>query len=204
MIPTKGIPTVMNNFKHTGNRRSIRLKGYDYSQQGMYFITICTKNRECLFGKIQDGNMILNDCGSIADQQYQKIPLRFPNAILDKYIIMPNHIHGIIQLEEVPLSLHRTTVKVVPTLGEIIGAFKSECTSGYLKYININNLNRSCMLWQKNYYEHIIRNETGLAKIREYIQNNPVKWDEDKENPKNFTNRTPIVGIGLAPILMKR
>lgn len=127
------------------NRRSIRLPGYDYSQDGAYFITICTQNRENLFGGIIGGKMILNDIGKIIEIIWNDLPQRFPIE-LDTFQIMPNHIHGIIQ---------------------IVGAHHDAPLQ---------------KIWQRNYYEHIILNDSDLEKIRYYIKLNPQNWDRDKNN----------------------
>jgi len=144
------------------HRRSIRLKGYDYSQNGAYFITICNQNRECLFGEIIGQKMILNDVGKMIDYQWNELQNKFNNIQLDEYIVMPNHFHGII-------------------IGKIIGAFKSITTHEYIKGVkkyNWPSFNNA--IWQRNYYEHIIRHEESLNKIREYIINNPMNWINDE------------------------
>jgi putative transposase len=171
------------------HRRSIRLKGYDYAQTGAYFITICTKDMKCIFGTIENTEMILNEFGEIAYNEWSKLPERFTMIELDVFQIMPNHMHGIIILNTVGASLavapteERATVKVAPTgestIGDIVGAYKSivfnEC-------LNIFKERNEIMgkLWQRNYYEHIIRNDLAYHNISNYILNNPVKWAADK------------------------
>jgi REP element-mobilizing transposase RayT len=181
-------------------RDSIRLKKYDYSQEGAYFVTICTKEKECIFGNIKDEVVRLSELGKIVKKEWENIPTRFPKVELDEFIIMPNHIHGIIIISEVGATLavahfmardarHNFTKKVgaspTPTIGYIVGSFKSICVNRWLNYIAGNNLDIVGKFWQRNYYEHIIRKEKELTEIREYIINNPLKWELDKENPNN-------------------
>jgi putative transposase len=192
------------------HRRSIRLKGYDYSQAGLYFITICCQDRKCRFGKIENGEMILNELGTIAYNEWIKLVERFTSFELDVFQIMPNHMHGIILLNDVagadtlaqlgqPQGLAPTDAVAEngsitdcddigtgaspaptnATIGEIIGAYKSLVFNGCLKiYKSKNDLMGK--LWQRNYYEHIIRNAKSYENISNYIINNPAKWAEDK------------------------
>src|SRR3972149_3059421 len=163
------------------HRRSIRLKEYDYSQPGAYFITICTDNKELYFEQYPQLKQMVN-------RQWHEITSRFDNIQLDEFIIMPNHIHGIIfvgaTLAVAPNN--RAGARPAPTIGEIIGMFKSLCVHDWLKYIKENRIDIVGKFWQRNYYEHIIRNEDELQKIREYIQNNPLKWHLDRENPEKI------------------
>ncbi len=188
-----------NPEKH--HRHSIRLKYYDYSQPGAYFITICTHNRVCLLGKIKNGQMILNKFGMIAKQCWLDIPSHYPNVKLDEFVIMPNHIHGIIVIKNVGVQniepnknivgvqniepqhniepLQNKYQKIIPcSIGSIVRGYKIGVTKWFLQNTNIVNV------WQRNYYEHIIRNEREFNKIREYIINNPLKWELDIENPQ--------------------
>ena len=194
------------------HRRSSRLKNYDYSQAGAYYVTINVQNRECLFGEIVDFEMILSDAGKMIEEQWLALIERFPNIELDVYQIMPNHSHGIIVIvEPVGATLavsHRRArgtnggvarnmdtkdihgngagIKPAPTLGDIIGAFKSITTHEYIKGVdNKNWLQFHKRLWQRNYYEHVVRDEADLNRIRDYIQSNPANWDEDEENPNH-------------------
>lgn len=161
-------------------RKSIRLTGYDYAQRGAYFITICVNNRKCLFGNVCDGEMVLNEWGKIIDKCWNEIPQHFPHIELDEYIIMPNHIHGIINICRGTACRAPTMEcfgKPVPgSLSTIIRSFKSAAT----KRINQINNTPGVRLWQRNFYEHIIRNESGLNRIRQYIINNPANWEEDR------------------------
>jgi putative transposase len=175
------------------HRRSIRLKGYDYSQAGAYFITICCQDRECRFGKIENDEMILNEYGTIAYNEWNKLSDRFSNFELDVFQIMPNHMHGIIVLNE-PV---RATLAVAPnkemngndsgaspaptnkTVGDIVGAYKSLVANGCLDIYKMKNKTMG-KLWQRNYHEHIISNEQSYQTISNYIINNPSKWKDDK------------------------
>jgi putative transposase len=176
------------------NRRSIRLKGYDYTQAGAYFATICTQNRACLFGDVVDGVMRLNGAGRMVAVEWALLPKRFPNVQLDAMVVMPNHLHGIIVITDpavvgaglvpAPTAPHRATTRVSPTVGDVVGAFKSRVTVEYTRGVKTSGwLPFSGRLWQRNYYEHIIRNEESLNRIRQYIANNPLRWELDIENP---------------------
>jgi REP element-mobilizing transposase RayT len=236
----------------------MRMKGYDYSQAGAYFVTICTQGRACLFGEVVDGEMRLNDAGRMVVAEWERLPALFPNVVLDAFVVMPNHIHGIVILtdpaddatdgataigatisgattggaatggattggattrvapttagddatpvgaglvpapsvpapstpaQSVPapsvpaLSTPAPSVPA-PTLGDVIGAFKSRVTVEYtrgVKTLGWTPFDRR--LWQRNYYEHIIRNEEALNRIRRYIVENPIRWAFDRENP---------------------
>ena len=186
----------------THHRRSIRLRGYDYSQAGAYFITICTQNRECFFGEIIDNEMRFNEYGNIVLKQWDAIPERFPSIELDAFVVMPNHIHGIIFVgaplagalvcagacenmrataRVAPTKDMRATARVAPTVGEIIGAYKSLSMHHCLQWVKQNEPQRYLgKLWQRNYYEHIIRDDDDLNRIREYILNNPANWEDDE------------------------
>ncbi|RPJ20016.1 MAG: transposase [Chloroflexi bacterium] len=189
----------MNNFKFDSqkhHRRSIRLRDYDYASEGAYFVTIVTQGRECMFGEIVDGKMYLSNYGEIIQKWWDDIPIHFPNVETGAFVIMPNHIHGIIFIidecrgevisppdnqksnntgGETP-PLHK------PTLGQIVGYFKYQST----KDMNaIGNTGAITKFWQRNYYEHIIRNEKDLKQKTDYILDNPSRWEEDEENPGN-------------------
>ena len=172
------------------HRKSIRLKGYDYSQDGAYFLTICTHNKEFYFEAYSELKEILK-------RHWVKLPERFPCLILDEFTVMPNHIHGII-IVGATLAVAQTNRagarpsasprgEPAPTVGEIVGAFKSLCVNDWLIYLKKNKINAVGKFWQRNYYEHIIRNEEELAKIRAYIQHNPLKWSLDRENPERVS-----------------
>jgi putative transposase len=202
------------------HRRSIRLRDYDYSKNGAYYVTICTRNRDCILSKIDcetvgaglepvrergelygllscglapalykeasESTVRLAKAGEIAQKNWLEIPERYENVYIDEYVIMPNHLHGIILLSA---SSSRATARVAPTVGQIIGSYKSKCVIEYLRYIDTNNVNAIAKMWQRNYYEHVIRNEDELNRIREYIQSNPYRWTDDKENPDNIKKK---------------
>jgi putative transposase len=167
------------------HRRSIRLPEYDYSKAGAYFITICSFNKELSFGKIIDAKIELTEIGIIAENNLKDIQNHFDEVFIDEYIIMPNHIHFIISIVgvqnfEPQRNVYQKTIS--KSVGSIIRAFKASVTS----WCKSNGHNK--FKWQRNYFEHIIRNEEDLFRIREYIQNNPLQWELDEENPtsKNF------------------
>ncbi len=225
----------MNNNPITHHRHSIRLPGYDYSQQGAYFITICTQNRICLFGCVENGKMIHNTLGEIARNEWEKLPKRFHNIDLDVLQLMPNHIHGILIIcgnnsvgaplagahektsnlncpVGAPLAgAHKKTSNLncpvwaplagahqdvagsiinkragaspAPTVGNIIGTYKSLVVHECLKIYKSKNKYLG-KIWQRNYYEHIIRDEDDYNRIRQYIIENPLNWQTD-ENYRN-------------------
>ena len=162
-------------------RRSIRLKNYDYSQVGGYFVTICTRNKQCLFGQIKDNQMKLNHLGAIVRQYWQEIPEHFPHVESDTFVIMPNHIHGILWIKESPTQKHQSCEfgqAIKGSIPSIVRAFKAIVT----KDINaISQLPSTSLVWQRNYYEQIIRDERMLLNIREYIMNNPLNWQQDAD-----------------------
>ena len=184
----------------THRRHNTRLHGYDYSLSGAYFFTIVTQNRYCVFGNVDIREMQLNAAGEMIHRIWQNLPARFPTLILDAFIAMPNHIHGIIvinrpinpsdQSETPPFPNHSEpeTCKfsIVPKLGEIIGAFKSQTTVEYTRGVKEHGWTPfQRRLWQRNYYDRIIRNDHELNLIRRYIAENPLKWHLDHENPTN-------------------
>ena len=186
------------------HRHSIRLPGYDYSQNGFYFLTICTRNRECLFGQIRNGMMFLSEIGEIVDLCWQEIPCHFPHVVVREYVIMPNHIHGIIEIcnhivgannystlqrpsntpqqpvwannysplqrpSNTPMALASTRpTGTSRTVGSVVRGIKIGVT---------HRMGHSP--WQRNYYEHIIRNTTAYQNIVQYMVQNPMKWEED-------------------------
>lgn len=197
------------------NRRSIRLQGYDYSQAGTYVVTICTHNRDDLFGEIANGEMHLNYGGQMVELVWGELQVRFDHIELDEFVVMPNHIHGIFVLRRSlrgescirPVSTGDQTsgdhkdrpYGTLPnTVGRIIQAFKSITTHKYITGVKQYGWPPfPGKLWQRNYYEHIIRNEDELKRIREYIINNPVQWDIDRENPAAAV--TGQIGVGGDP-----
>jgi putative transposase len=170
------------------HRRSIRLKNYDYSQAGAYFVTICTQGRECLLGEVVDASLFLNQYGVIVEQVWQQIPDHFSSVTLDAAVVMPNHFHGIIVIVDESLPIHKNSRDTSHkqnskqlTLGKIVAYFKYQST----KLINAARDLTGVKFWQRNYYEHIIRSETSLAKLRTYIEQNPQKWQHDQLHPKH-------------------
>lgn len=184
------------------HRRSIRLKGYDYHNAGANFITICAQSRECVFG-----DPILTD---ITNDVWLALPLWFPTIELDEFIVMPNHVHFVIwlgkgtSLSDIPTIAKKDGGKprpyIIPlpqktnsnpTLGEVVGAFKSLVFKTYLNWIEKNNPSKQAKFWQANYYEHIVRNELELNTIRQYIIDNPRNWQMDRDNPENINKLPP-------------
>ena len=189
------------------HRRSIRLQGYDYSQAGAYYVTIVTQGRECLFGEIIDGEMYLNEYGEIVQNWWNEILIHFPNVELGAFVIMPNHVHGIIfktteRRGEVlsPRDNPNNNIQdghgvgtdnqgggtpplqKPPILGQIVAYFKYQST----KEMNRIEIHKAITkFWQRNYYEHIIRDEKDLQNKTDYIEANPSLWDEDDNNPRN-------------------
>lgn len=163
------------------------MSGYDYSQEGMYFVTICAHGRECVFGEVVDDNMRLNDCGQIARQEWENSAEIRNEITLDTFIVMPNHIHGIVIINGAAVgATGRSPGRFGPgtrSLGAFVAGFKSAVTK------RINNLRGTpgIPLWQRNYYEHIIRDAESLTRIQQYIVDNPARWDFDRENPKATT-----------------
>ncbi|SDS17575.1 hypothetical protein SAMN05216503_2217 [Polaribacter sp. KT25b] len=250
------------------NRKSIRLKGYDYAQNGLYFITICIQKRVCLLGNIINETLETNNAGKMIDKWYWELENKFPNIKCHAHIVMPNHFHCIIEIvhnvgadlcvrpntntdlrvrpntdlhvrpntanknkpiptkndletndnafvsnvnvpvsnKNVPVSNKNVPVSNVnvpfsnanvPIMGEHIGSplhvvvqwFKTMTTNEYIRNVKTNNWQRfNGKLWQRNYWEHIIRNEKSYQNISEYIMNNPTKWIADKLNPNNISN----------------
>ena len=185
-------------------RRSISLKGYDYSEPGAYFVTICTQDRVCLLGEVVDGEVRLSDAGRVVQAAWNELSNRYPGVEIDAFMVMPNHIHGIILLvESVPgvgaglracPDPDQTSKRigqpqgVAPTrlsLSDVMHRFKTMTTKRYADGVNGRGWQPfHGRLWQRNYYEHVIRNDSELDKIRKYITTNPLKWALDRENPQ--------------------
>jgi putative transposase len=184
----------MTHNQLTHHRRSIRLKGYDYSQPGAYFVTIVSHERQNLFGEITNDEMQLNGIGVIIQQEWQRLPQRFTHVQTDTMVVMPNHLHGILVLEcrgtgaefmemdpvENPRAptaegFGKPTPGTIPT---IIRSYKSSVTQRVAWMAGRTDR----PLWQRNYYEHVIRNEADLNRIRQYILENPLRWAMDEEN----------------------
>jgi putative transposase len=181
--PTKTVTTMTFNPK-IHHRSSIRLKQYDYSWPGWYYVTMCTKDRDCTLGDVIADRVVLNEIGKISEQCWRWLGERFPQVELDEYVIMPNHLHGIVIINEPRRNGSRTTPTQIKTkpLGRLIGAFKTTST----KQINQRQGTPGDIFWQRGFYEHVIRNDADLHRIRQYIQNNPQKWALDEENPNHI------------------
>ncbi len=180
------------------HRRSIRLPNYDYSRSGIYFVTICTHQKQCLFGEIDRGKMFLNQIGNIVRQEWLKSARIRKEIELDKYVIMPNHLHGIVIIQNnndrknainnkgASLAPLRNNVVDISrqrkprSLSSFVAGFKSSVTKRMKTFCTQPNP----PVWQRNYYESIVGDEQQLARIRQYILNNPQKWEEDPEKPQ--------------------
>jgi REP element-mobilizing transposase RayT len=164
------------------HRRSIRLRNYPYAERGFFFITICTHEKRCTLGKIANYEIALSKIGQIAEKCWREIPLHFPTAKLDQYTIMPNHLHGIVIIskdESAPTldtPFERFGKPIRGSLPTIIRSFKSAVT----KRVHELGENGSLPVWQRNYFEHVIRNQDSLNKIRNYIWENPIHWCADE------------------------
>jgi REP element-mobilizing transposase RayT len=232
------------------HHRSIRLQGYDYAQAGAYFITICTQDRACLFGEVVDGVMRLNDAGRIVQATWDDVPEHYANVALDEFVVMPNHVHGIVVIRTPITPLTSVTfvtpvgaglvpapgattrvaptcnanhaganhaganhaganhaganhaganhaganhaganhagaiIRVAPSLGDVVGGFKSRATVAYAHGVKTNEWPPFHLrLWQRNYYERIIRDDKSLHRIRQYICDNPSRWAFNRDNP---------------------
>jgi len=193
----------------THHRRSIRLKGYDYTQAGAYFVTICSYQREHIFGEIVKGEMKLNNFGLVAKQQWEKLPKRFPNVELGAFVIMPNHEHGVIQIIEDERrgtaenlqNFDRESSRRAPTerfqkpvsgsIPTIVRSYKSAVAYR----INLLRNTNGVPVWQRNYYEHVIRNEKELELITKYIEYNPMNWQLDRDNSENINQSPPFSNV---------
>ena len=184
------------------NRKLTRLKGYDYSQAGLYFITICVKNREYLFGNIVDNKMILNDAGKMVENEWLKLKKRFKNIKLYECIVMPNHFHAILEItvgatlvvaqnnaitqnvtDDIRKGQPQGIAPTDKTIGDMVGAFESITTVEYIRGVKNKNWQPfDGKLWQRNYWDHIIRNGNEYNRISQYIIDNPIKWEDDKLN----------------------
>jgi putative transposase len=206
------------------HRHSIRLKGYDYTQAGAYFVTVVAQDRACRFGKVTDGITDLNDAGRMAQKVWDELPIFYPGVLVDACVVMPNHVHGIIVLVGAaprgrpgpgsgpglapgrprPPEPERGQARgpaptIMPTiitgsvgetgtgglsLADVVHRFKTLTTKWYTD--GVHQLGWSAFrgrLWQRNYFEHVIRDETALERIRRYIDDNPARWAQDEENP---------------------
>ena len=199
---TEGVGETMGEGKQDlqrYHRRSIRLKGYDYASPGAYFVTMCAVDRKCLFGEVVADAMRANACGDIVAACWNEIPAHFPSVRLDAFVLMPNHMHGILIIVDEDATDCRGTTCRAPTdtagptaqrfgaptaqsLPTVVRSFKAAVTRRVRELAGKPDLE----VWQRNYYEHVIRNEDSLTEIRRYIQENPLRWAVDRENPANI------------------
>ena len=164
------------------HRRSIRLKDFDYSSRGLYFVTVCVHEREQILSAIRDAESHNSPLGNIVRETWNAIPERFPTVQPDAFVVMPNHIHGVLAFVGTGLPVQGKflpTAGAPPTLGQVMRAFKS------ISAIAVNKtLGRTGVpVWQRNYYEHVIRNSRELEVIQNYVGQNPARWEFDPENP---------------------
>jgi REP element-mobilizing transposase RayT len=184
-----------HDMRRIRRRRSIRLPGYDYSQAGAYFVTICTHRRRCLLGEIREAEVHLFDLGRVVVGCWEEIPRHFPHLSLDAWIVMPNHVHGILVISEYPIddetghACDAVGARHASPLPTIIGAFKSAAA----RRINDRLATPGAPVWQRGYYEHVVRNERALHRLRQYIAANPERWPHDRENPNRRGRRGPAV-----------
>jgi REP element-mobilizing transposase RayT len=169
-------------------RQSMRLRDYDYSQNGLYFVTICVQNREYILGEIVDGQIRLNKYGEIVLSAWEELPQHYRGIVLQEFVVMPNHLHGIIEISR-PLSV---PAPAIVTLSEIVRALKTFSA----RKINAERNTHGTSLWQRNYHEHIIRDEKSYHQISEYIQTNPARWQE------NCYHQAPEGGFETRPYKM--
>ena len=179
-------------------RSTPRLPGYDYGQAGAYFVTSCSYDRELLFGRIEDDGVLLNQYGQIVQEEWLRTAEIRREVRLDEFVVMPNHLHGIVFIDDVVPATRRAHGRAPlrrgpRSLGSLIAGFKSAAT----KRINAARRTPRASVWQRNYYEHVMRDERDLSRVREYIVNNPLKWALDENNPANL-NR-PVGAHGRAP-----
>jgi REP element-mobilizing transposase RayT len=170
-------------------RKDMRIPGFDYGQPGGYFVTVCAEGRRPIFGEINQQTMVLNDCGEIVKNCWLWLESHYPYVKLDEFCIMPNHFHGIIFISDIP---RRGGSRAAPTcldkvkpLGQLVGAFKTTST----RRMNQIKQTPGMTIWQRSYYEHIIRDDMDLGRIRQYILDNPLRWSQDQENPQILTVR---------------
>jgi REP element-mobilizing transposase RayT len=160
-------------------RRSFRLSGYDYAQDGIYFVTICVRDRACALGSVRDGEMHLNEQGRLVARCWSALPDHFPTVLLDTFVIMPNHLHGLLCLTG-PVSVisENQDTALRPTLAVVVGSIKSAAS----RAINAH-CGTSGTVWQRGYYEHIVRSGRSMDRLRRYISENPARWAQDQFHP---------------------
>ena len=143
------------------NRRSPRLQSHDYASPGWYFLTLCSKERRCIFGTVQDESVVHSEAGKAVARAWVQIPALHPSYLIDAFVVMPNHLHGIL--------VHHGGATPVPT---VVGLFKSRASRL-----------AGASLWQRSFHDRVIRDEAELTAFREYVQTNPLRWTLDRENP---------------------
>ena len=160
-------------------RRLIRLQSYDYSQDGAYYFTVCTFNRVCIFGNVADSAMHPNECGQAVMDVWNLLPHHFPHVHTHAFVLMPNHVHGILVFRDADDAASRNRVLMRRGLPEVVGTFKSYSA----RAVNRLRDTRGQPVWQRGFYDHVVRTEGALARLSEYIVNNPLQWELDRENP---------------------
>ena len=156
----------MADLNERPNRRSIRLRDYDYSTPAAYYITICSHDRRCIFGEIEDGQLLPSRYGQIALAIWAGLPQRWPPVQLDRYVLMPNHLHVIL--------LFPDAARTLPSLGTVVNWYKRAVT------VEVRRTEPTLTLWQRGYYDHVVRDERDMDRIREYIELNPGRWEDDE------------------------
>lgn len=171
----------MHQFQNKYRIESTRLKEWNYSNPWWYYVTINTKNHIKYFGKIINEKMVLNELGLIVNKCWNEIPIHLPNTELDYYVIMPNHLHGIIIINSTVKTRHASSLQIRQiTLSDVVGSFKSAVTK------HIHQINYPNFSWQTRFYDRIIRNEKELFNIRKYKEQNPLKWEYEKNSIENI------------------
>jgi putative transposase len=176
------------------HRRSLRLRGYDYASPGAYFVTVCARDRSCLFGEVLNGAMICNALGGVVADAWDALTDHYPRLTLDAFVVMPNHVHGIMIIRQATRPDRRGDACVAPTTADAnprpagpargsVGAIVGSLKSAAAQHINGLRGTPGARIWQRGYYERIIRNEGELNRIRQYVAGNPRHWPEDAENP---------------------
>ena len=150
-------------------RSSPRLSHYDYRQEAHYFVTVCTRDHVCRLGRIREGIMCLSDAGALVAESWLALPEAVPDLHLDAWVVMPNHFHGIV-------ALHAVESERSHDLSALVGRFKAVSA----RAINHHDGRQGEPVWQRSFYDHVVRNETDLERIREYVANNPARWSDDR------------------------
>lgn len=196
----------MSDFHHLSDRKNLRLPGYNYSKSGLYFITICTQNREHLFGRVENRQMVLNAAGQMCENWFLELEHKYPDKKIHGFVVMPNHFHGIVENVDDILNIHPDAHIGAPLrgrpndhpnnknnlygsenriygapIGRVINWFKTMTTNEFIRGVkNKDWLHFDEKLWQRNYHDHIIRDKQEYDRITEYIRNNPANWEDDR------------------------